>query len=423
LISDPKKILIICFSFPPFPGVGGRRWAKFAKYLAKKDFNLFVISAKNENENVSEWNSDVNNAKNISVFEIPLGYSKVLSQNPKNIAQKIIYKLLWKALPFLVKGNPQDKLFFIRNKFLAKAKYLIKKENIKTAIVTIPPYKLAWYMLELKREFPDVRFITDYRDPWTDNKSYHGFDNLDYKRLAAEEQFEKEVLEKSDLILNVHLQSIEDLKLRINENSKFRHLNNGFDKDDYLNIKITKADRSKIRFIYSGSFYPNLIYIFEPFLNCLDRLKTSHPHIYSKLEFNFYGGMDHNAIELLNKKNIDIVKHHGGTDKANVLNKISDSDYCLMFTAPDYSFAFNTKFFDYLYLRKPFIYFGHEGKVSEYISNNNIGEIFPHDLIEDKWYLFLTDIDSKIKPYNTNLDISEFELADLTQKLIKIMNE
>ena len=109
--------------------------------------------------------------------------------------------------------------------------------------------------------------------------------------------------------LNVHLQSIEDLRLRINENCKFRHLNNGFDKDDYANIKNTKEDKFKIRFIYSGSFYPNLIYIFEPFLNCLSRLKASHPHIYSKLEFNFYGGMDHNAIELLTKKNIDIVKY------------------------------------------------------------------------------------------------------------------
>ena len=58
-----------------------------------------------------------------------------------------------------------------------------------------------------------------------------------------------------------------------------------------------------------------------------------------------------------------------------------------------------------------------------YIYNNKIGEVFPYDLIEEKWYTFLTNLDSKVKSYNTNLDISEFELATLTQKLIEIMNE
>ena len=311
----------------------------------------------------------------------------------------------------------------MKNKFLAKAKEIIKKENIKTVIVSIPPYKLAWYMLELKKEFPDIKFITDYRDPWTDNKSYHGFAGLDPKRLAVEEKFEKEVLEKSDLVLNVHLQNMEDLKLKVSQKNKLIHLMNGFDKDDYVNVKAKEEDSTKIRFIYSGSFYPNLIYVFEPFLNCLSRLKVSLPDIYAKLEFNFYGSIDHHALELLSKKNIDVVKFYGQLDKVAVLNKIAGAHYCLMFTAPDYSFGFNTKFLDYAYLRKPFIYFGYKGKVSEYIFKNSIGEIFEHDKIEEKWYAFLTNPDLATKKYNFNLDISEFELTNLTQKLIKIINE
>lgn len=386
-------------------------------------YELFVISAKYEEKTFSEWYNDVNNKKNIYVSEIPLGLSKVLNGTPKYLFQKITYKLLWKLLPFLVRGNPQDKLVFVKDKFVKKSSEIIFKEDIKTVIVSIPPYKLAYYMLDLKRKFPHIKFITDYRDPWTDNKSYHGFDGLSEERFKIEEQYEKEVLTKSDLILNVHLENMEALKLKAPGQKKFVHLLNGFDKDDYSNIISLPKREGKIRFIYSGSFYPNLIYLFEPFLNCLMRLKSEDSELYKKLQFDFYGGMDHKAVKLLKEKGIEAVKYHGGISKTEVLNEINRSDFSLMFSAPDYSFAFNTKFYDYLYLRKPIIYFGHKGKVSEYISAKNIGEVFDHDKLETDWYAFISAIDKKSKKYNDNLDISEFEVEALTQKLIKAINE
>ena len=419
---NEKKILIVCFSFPPFPGVGGRRWAKFAKHLSNLGYELFIVAAKPEGNSVSEWNNDVMKP-NISISQIPLGYSKVLSGIPKTLWQKIIYKLLWRSMPFLVKGNPQDKLVFVKDKFISKAAELIKKHNLKTVIVSIPPYKLAYYMLELKKLFPHIKFITDYRDPWTDNKSYHGFDGLSEKRFKIEEQYEIEVLQKSDLVLNVHLENMEALKLKAPSQKKFVHILNGFDKEDYIGIKIMPKFQNKIRFIYSGSFYPNLIYLFEPFLNCLLRLKSENPALYHKLQFDFYGGMDHKAVKLLQEKGVEAVKYHGGISKEDVLNEIGRSDLCLMFTAPDYSFAFNTKFYDYLYLRKPIIYFGHTGKVSEYIAKNSIGDVFAYNKIENEWYTFISEIENKTKNYNSNLDISQFEVGVLTQKLIKAIHE
>lgn len=420
-MAEKKKILIICFSFPPFPGVGGRRWAKFAKYLVKKDYELFVISAKNENSEVSEWTEDVNH-KNIHVSEIPLGYSKVLSAGQLSFKDKIIYRILWRALPFLVKGNPQDKLYFIKDKFLQKANEIIAKEKIGTVIVSIPPYKLAYYMLELKKQFPSIKFVTDYRDPWTDNKSYHGFDGLDSYRLKVEEQYETRVLQESDLILNVHQENLEALKLKVKNDSKFVHILNGYDKEDYLGLTPAALNAARIRFIYSGSFYPNLIYLFEPFLKGLQRLKKEAPDTYANLQFDFYGSMDHKAKDVLMKSGVDTVKFHGAVSKTQVLNEICASDYTMMFTAPDYAFGFNTKFYDYLYLKRPIIYFGYEGKVSEYLFKNNIGELFAPDHLEEKWFLYLSGLNKNGKSYATNLDITEFELGYLTDKLIKSIN-
>ena len=87
-----KNILLVCFSFPPFPGIGGRRWAKFAKYLSKQNVNVHVLAAKNEPGTISEWDHDVKSEK-IKIHQIPLGLSGVLSFYPKNFTEKAIYKL------------------------------------------------------------------------------------------------------------------------------------------------------------------------------------------------------------------------------------------------------------------------------------------------------------------------------------------
>jgi len=146
------------------------------------------------------------------------------------------------------------------------------------------------------------------------------------------------------------------------------------------------------------------------------------PEKFNVLQFDFYGNMDHKAQRLLLDNPIENVRFHGALNKAGVLNEISNSDYCLMFTAPDYSFGFNTKLLDYLYLRKPIIYFGYPGKVSEYLLKNNIGELFSPEQLEERWFCYLKETNKEEKKYNLNVDISEFEINHLTDKLIKVLN-
>ena len=42
-LMPDKKILLICWDFPPNNGIGGRRWAKLIKYLAKSDVECHVM--------------------------------------------------------------------------------------------------------------------------------------------------------------------------------------------------------------------------------------------------------------------------------------------------------------------------------------------------------------------------------------------
>ena len=54
-----KKILIITFTFPPKPGIGGRRWAKFAKYLHQKKVSFDILTFEKKSSEKSKWCDDV----------------------------------------------------------------------------------------------------------------------------------------------------------------------------------------------------------------------------------------------------------------------------------------------------------------------------------------------------------------------------
>ena len=65
-----KKTLLLCWDFPPNDGIGGRRWAKMAKWLLKSGHEIHVIKSKSKvgNQN-SVWLSDVKSDQ-IHIYEV-----------------------------------------------------------------------------------------------------------------------------------------------------------------------------------------------------------------------------------------------------------------------------------------------------------------------------------------------------------------
>ena len=78
-----KQVLIISFVFPPYPGIGGRRWAKFSKYLTELETEVFVLASENPFSTKSEWTKDIENS---NVKRLPLKYPKALITFPKSFS-------------------------------------------------------------------------------------------------------------------------------------------------------------------------------------------------------------------------------------------------------------------------------------------------------------------------------------------------
>jgi len=132
-----KNILIIAYKFPPMGGIGTRRWAKFAKYLAKDGYKVYVLTINYKKIDKVNWLKDIENNENIIIHRIKSAYPLWLLSvsNNKYIAfiQKLLNFILKKTFFYI------DIAQYWYKYMIPEAKNIINKYNINNVIVTSPP--------------------------------------------------------------------------------------------------------------------------------------------------------------------------------------------------------------------------------------------------------------------------------------------
>ena len=159
-----KNVLLICWDFPPNYGIGGRRWAKFAKCLVRDGYFIHVIKSTTPNGNsTSPWLKDVDHNK-VFINSIKPHWAVEWLHSYDSLISfaKIRFAKYFLKLKF--KGTIFDKAVGIQNEFIAIATELITKNNIKNVIVTGAPFNLIYYTALLKKRNKDLHIIADYHE-------------------------------------------------------------------------------------------------------------------------------------------------------------------------------------------------------------------------------------------------------------------
>lgn len=136
-----EPLLLVCNRFPPNAGIGGRRWAKFAKELARRGHPVHVIrSAGTPGTLNSLWTADVQHP-NIIHHTMPPRFPAVMTQWPlTSFRDKLRYWFWQRVHPLLTKGNYYDLGFRSRKDLLRSATRLIREQGIRQVIVTGAPF-------------------------------------------------------------------------------------------------------------------------------------------------------------------------------------------------------------------------------------------------------------------------------------------
>ena len=407
--ESAKRILIISYIFPPYPGIGGRRWAKFAKYLTREDYEVHLICANSKENEKSVWMHDVLDNQKIIIHEVNTFFPKAFTRKSTNILEKVIYKF-WKSFTtFLFHGYIYDKAIYSGDRFTAKAKEVISHYKIGDVVVTGAPFRLVYYISRLRKEWPHFRLLADFRDPWTWEPDSH-YQRLSRKKLEYEMKLESFVMQHADTILVPTKNMVEHLQNAYPmQKDKCFMLQHAWDEDEIkpnFNIK-----EDIIRLVLFGTLYNEI----ESSVKLVaDEIKKANGKVildifsdtqrYKELFeeggaspwVNYYAQLPSRELYL-------IVRNYRAS---LIINNDTDKDHI------------STKFIELAASRTPVIYIANKGTAGDFVASNDLGWHLENEVIPD---FFEKLISGKLEKPSPRIAIDQLSFKMVTAKLIRII--
>lgn len=204
-----QKVLIVTYYWPPAGGPGVQRWLYFASYMREFGVEPVIYAPENAHYPLEDPSLEVHVPAGIKVYQQkiwePYQLAERLSASrTKRISSGIINRdnpgrmerlMLW------VRGNlfiPDARKYWVK----PSVRYLrgiLKPEGIDTVITTGPPHSIHLIGQGLKEQM-DVRWIADFRDPWT-TIGYHKALLLSRWAQKKHRILEKSVLNSADALI------------------------------------------------------------------------------------------------------------------------------------------------------------------------------------------------------------------------------
>ena len=235
---------MIANQFPPMGGSGVQRSVKFVKHLGKFGYEPIVFT-RDEKGMLLKDETLLN--------DIPKG-TQIIRTKPYDFTEwKSIFKIFGKVLG--LKVFIPDSAWLWSRLSRKKAVQTILENDIKIIYTTSAPYSDHLLGLYLKKKFPNITWVVDFRDEWTNNP--YTLDNpYWWFRTKKEKKMEKEVLEKADaLITNTPVMRKNFVENNNLKGDNFFVIPNGYDVEDFNNFDLTKSENQKLTLTYTGALY------------------------------------------------------------------------------------------------------------------------------------------------------------------------
>lgn len=373
-----EAVLVISHTFPPYKGIGGRRWAKFARALARRGHPVHVIHSAGGTDLVgSLWTDDVR-VPGVLSHPLPQRYPTVLFKRPlRSFGEKIAYRLWSRVLPLLVKGNWYDKAVFWERQLLRKSRELIDAHGIRNVVVTGAPFRLMAHMARLKQERPNLNLVADFRDPWSWGHVY-GHGALGPERERHERELEARVVRSFDRLISPAPAIVEHLRnVHALGTDRVVHLPHAIDPDEF-GAPTAPPDDGMFRMIYAGSLYgaQEAEAWFDALLRALSRARAERPDAFARCRLDLYitGHGTAAYAERVKAAGLErTVIFHDPIPARTLFPRIAQADLVLIFIPTINKDFLGTKFNEIFFLRRPVLHIGAAGLVSSTITTNKLG--------------------------------------------------
>lgn len=413
-----KKIMIIAYFFPPSGGGGVQRTSKFVKYLYRLGYKPIVVTANDEAYNLHDCSllEDIN--KDINIYRIKKRKDLFIKLGTKKVNLNNLI-----CIP--------DGTLFWHCKAGSVVKSLVKQYRIDMIYTTVGPYSTHLLGMFLKKSLK-IKWIADFRDEWTTHPQYITNKLIYYNKLRVfiESWLERKVCEQADAIITISDKMTDNImKKNKVDRSKFHVIPNGFDDEDFDEIKVDSIDNSIFTISYTGSFHGYC----KPtnFLVALRHLIDEGKIDEGKIIVNFAGNHSEWIKQYVNDLELDgIVNICNYVDHKESIKILKKSDALLLIipTAPNSDSIYTGKIFEYIRAQKPILaLIPPDGIAADLLRRTKTGYICDNDNINeiqknilDLYQLFYN---SCMTHEFNNLEINVYSRENLTKELIKVIND
>ena len=420
-----KKVLIITYYWPPAGGSGVQRWLKFTKYLPKYNWQPIIYTPENPYFEVKDEALCKDIPVEAEIWKTPVWEPYALkdklfgkagkSQSAGVISNK---KSLKNKLLNWVRGNvfiPDPKIYWVNPSIKVLLKK-IKEEDIEHIITTGPPHSMHLIGLGLKKSIPNLKWIADFRDPWSELDLLDEF-HLSNSSRKKHQDLEKQVLQNADVALTVSETWVKDLK-RLGAN-RVELITNGYDTADF-----DSKPKTHDKFIIGHYGLLNHLRNPKNLWKVLNSLCEENTEFNSKLEIHLSGNIDAEVISEIESHPYlkTRVKQLGCLSHAEVLAEYNEASVLLLLLFNSKSGVGNYpgKIFEYFAAQKPIAAFGpKESDIEKLIEKTKTGMYFSYD--ETKLKDDILDLFKNENQFNFE-NTESFSREKLTKDLSELLN-
>lgn len=421
------KVLIVTYYWPPAGGSGVQRWLKFVKYLRDFDIEPVVYTVKDPSYALLDTDLEKEIPNGIEILKQPIW-------EPNNLVSLFGNKKKKTSAGFL---NPNPSFFgkiaqYIRaNYFIPDArkfwiqpsvKYLtnyIENNTIDVVITTGPPHSAHVIGLKLKERL-SVKWIADFRDPWTAIDYFHQLP-LTKKSLKKHHVLEERVLKKANKVLVVGNTMANSFK-KITKNVEV--ITNGY--DTFSTNHTTKLD-TMFSLVHIGLMNSDRNH--EIVWQALQEICRENADFKNDLKLKFVGAVADDVKSALQKYQLqDATEFINYVPHQEVL-KYQQSAQVLLLpinNVPSAKGIITGKIFEYLKANRPILAIAPiDGDLNEIIENTESGVVVGfHDIEKLKQEILKLYANFKNNTLQvTSKNIEQYHRKELTKKLASVVNE
>ncbi|SRR5579884_133322 len=377
-----SRLLLVSYLFPPLGGVGVQRALSLAKYLPQNGFEVHVLQARNAAGPVSDPALLQQIPPGVRIHqaftpELPFHFRQALwrifggKSKPANAtpaAKSRSFRLT--RIPVEIGRRvlcPEPEITWVPFA-LRRARRIVREFGIDSVVVTAPPFSAFLVGVALKREFPHLRLVADFRDDWL--SFYLGefeYQNSDYTRKRAM-QIDRETIQAADRVVVVTQAMLDRFRERYpdQKSEKFVLIPNGFDPAVLPEPAVRANHRPKVVVSHIGTVYSASSPRYY-----LDALESLPEHIRDGIETRFVGRIAEEEKPFLSNRKAQVTSV-GFLPQKEALNEMVQADYLLL-TMTD-SASLTGKVFEYLATGKPILAIADEnGEVARILRETGAG--------------------------------------------------